>query len=176
MLKVIHWFIRSTVPEFICNWTETTSSAGSRYGVLVRTRVRSLYSHLPKWFAPKGEINLSSIQSNQTRQVWIFFALIPHLLWNSLWKRCDAKCYENSSKRMFSFLISAHRIPKQHYALTVLHVQVTLFNHSEIHWGERPAPCIIQFFLKIEICYEHNDNPTSVYNHSHDPPQHCNTL
>ncbi len=46
--------------------TETTSSAGSRYGCLVRTRVRVLYSHLPKGSAPKGEMNLSS---NQTRQV-----------------------------------------------------------------------------------------------------------
>ncbi len=41
----IHWFIHSTVPEFIWN---RTFSAGSRYGCLVRTRVQLLYSHLPK--------------------------------------------------------------------------------------------------------------------------------
>uniref|UniRef100_A0A671L2G8 C-Maf-inducing protein-like n=1 Tax=Sinocyclocheilus anshuiensis TaxID=1608454 RepID=A0A671L2G8_9TELE len=49
------------------NRTETTSLAGSRCGCLVRTRVRLLYSHLPKRSAPRGETNLSSIQSNQTR-------------------------------------------------------------------------------------------------------------
>ncbi len=65
----IHWFIHSTVPEFIWNRTKTTSSAGSRYGCLVLTRVRLLYSNLPKRSAPKRETNLSSIQSNQTRQV-----------------------------------------------------------------------------------------------------------
>ncbi len=67
----IHWFIYSTIPEFIWKRTETTSSAGSRYGCLVRTWVRLLYSHLTKRSAPKGETNLSSIQSNQTRPVWI---------------------------------------------------------------------------------------------------------
>ncbi len=30
-----------------------------------------LYSHLPKGSTPRGETNLSLIQSNQTRQVWI---------------------------------------------------------------------------------------------------------
>ncbi len=32
----IHWFIHSTVPEFVWSRTETTSSAGSRYCCLVR--------------------------------------------------------------------------------------------------------------------------------------------
>ncbi len=38
----IHWFIHSTVLEFVWNRTETTSSAGSQYGSLVHTRVRLL--------------------------------------------------------------------------------------------------------------------------------------
>ena len=48
---------KRTVPEFVWNRTETTSSAGSRFGCLVRTRVRLLYSHLPKRSAPRGETN-----------------------------------------------------------------------------------------------------------------------
>ncbi len=67
----IHCFVHSTIPEFIWNRTETTSSAGSRCGCLVLTRVWLLYFHLPKRSAPKWETNLSSIQSNQTRQVWM---------------------------------------------------------------------------------------------------------
>ncbi len=67
----IHCFIHSTIPELIWNRTETTSSAGSRCGCLVLTRVWLLYFHLPKRSAPKRETNLSSIQSNQTRQVWM---------------------------------------------------------------------------------------------------------
>ncbi len=64
--------------------TETTSSAGSRCGCLVRTRVWLLYSHLPKRSAPRRETNLSSLQSNQTWQVWIhlkihFFRLMMML-------------------------------------------------------------------------------------------------
>ncbi len=63
--------LKQTVPEFVWKRTETTSSAGSWYGCLVHNWVRLLYSHLPKRSAPKGETNSSSIQSNQTRQVWI---------------------------------------------------------------------------------------------------------
>ncbi len=65
VLKVIH----SLVHPFNC----------TRVHLLSPHRVRLLYSHLAKRSAPKGETNVSSIQSNQTRQVWIFFALIPHL-------------------------------------------------------------------------------------------------
>ncbi len=67
VLKVIH----STIPELVWKWTETSSSAGSLYGCLVSNWVRLLYSHLPKIFALRLA-NLSSIQSNQTRQVWIY--------------------------------------------------------------------------------------------------------
>ncbi len=35
----IHWFIHSTVPEFVWNRTETISSGGSQCGCLVCTRV-----------------------------------------------------------------------------------------------------------------------------------------
>ena len=40
--------------------TETTSSAGSRYGCLVHTQVRLLCSHLPKKIAPRRKTNLNS--------------------------------------------------------------------------------------------------------------------
>lgn len=58
----IHWFIHSTVPEFVLNGAETASSAGPRFGCLVRTQVRLLYSHQPKRSEPRGETNLSLIQ------------------------------------------------------------------------------------------------------------------
>ncbi len=76
VLKVIH----SLVHPFNC----------TRVHLLSPHRVWLLYSHLAKRSAPKGETNVSSIQSNQTRQVWIFFALIPHLFIryeNCVWKK-----------------------------------------------------------------------------------------
>ncbi len=48
---------KRTVPELVWTRTETTSSAGSRFGCLACTRVRLLYSHLPKRSAPRGETN-----------------------------------------------------------------------------------------------------------------------
>ncbi len=54
--------LKQTVPEFVWKRTETTSSR-SWCGCLVWL----LYSHLPKRSAPRGETNLSTIQSNKTR-------------------------------------------------------------------------------------------------------------
>ncbi len=62
----IHWFIHSTVQEFVWNQTESTSSAGSLYGCLVHTRVRLLYSHLPKRSTPRGK--RTWVWFNRTKQ------------------------------------------------------------------------------------------------------------
>ncbi len=64
--SLIHPFNRTRVGLY---WDHLFSWVSVRlFGV---HRVRLLYSHLSKRSAPRGETNWSSIQSNQTRQVWI---------------------------------------------------------------------------------------------------------
>ncbi len=68
--KVMHSLVHSTITEFILNWTENTSSAGSRYGCLVSTRVRldfCIHTPVQKIHTKGGnELELNSVEPNET--------------------------------------------------------------------------------------------------------------
>ncbi len=87
VLKVIH----SLVHPFNCTRVrlETTSSAGSRYGSLVRTRVRMLYSHLPKY--PHQGRKRTWVWFNRTKQDRCEYTLRYRIDF-SLFGTCNVKC------------------------------------------------------------------------------------
>ena len=61
---------KRTVPEFVWNRTETTSSTRSRSGCLVRTRVRLMCSHIPKRTASWG-VNAPGFDSTKLNKAGV---------------------------------------------------------------------------------------------------------